>query len=367
MGKRTRPELRKELLRPLTGTTGALGFQNDADGNTLSGNGRTSAWDSQNRLVSSIIGGNTSTYKYGADGLRRQKTTNGATTDYAYDGSMMVREGHASGGSLTPATVTATYFQGVQGPCYRRDDTQTESDGQGRTVTKARWYVYDGLGSVVGEVDPLGNLTSSPKYDVYGAVRSNAGTASTRHGFVGGLGHVSDTETGLVYVRARYYDPNVGRFLSEDPDAHGKNWFIYCNDNPTNYVDKTGKDPIDDWNQLEQWAVNNPIAGGMLGSALFALALKVASTLPAMAVMAKETIGMGLLLVADAMISGGRSLMGKGAVDLTVFGIASTASEEGEIVALGKAMQGATEGFAGASELAAGIALQSVAEFILYS
>ena len=47
-------------------------------------------------------------------------------------------------------------------------------------------HVYDGLGSVVGEVDPAGNLTSSPQYDMYGAVRGNAGTASSRQGFVGG-------------------------------------------------------------------------------------------------------------------------------------------------------------------------------------
>ncbi len=223
-----------------TGGYGALGFQNDADGNTVSGNGRTNAWNSQNRLVSCTINGSTSTYNYGADGLRRQKTTNGATTDYAYDGTMMVREGHASGGSLTPATVTATYFQGASGPCYRRDDTQTELDSQGRTVTKARWYVYDGLGSVVGEVDPLGNLTSSPKYDVYGAVRANAGAATSRQGFVGGLGHVSD-DTGLVYMRARYYDPAMGRFVSEDPEGSGSNWFVYSDNNPITRTDPTGE------------------------------------------------------------------------------------------------------------------------------
>jgi len=226
-----------------TGGYGASGFQNDADGNTLSGNGRVSAWDSQNRLVSCIINGGTSTYKYGADGLRRQKTTNGTTTDYAYDSTMMVREGHATGGSLTPATVTATYLIGPQGPEYRRDDTPagTETDSQGRTVTKVRWYVYDGLGSVVGEVDPLGNLTSSPRYDVYGAVRANAGTATSKQGFVGGLGHVSDTETGLIYMRARYYDPAMGRFASEDKQGSGVNWFIYCVDSPTNRVDRSGQ------------------------------------------------------------------------------------------------------------------------------
>ena len=224
-----------------TSGAGASGFQNDADGNTLSGNGRANAWDSQNRLVSCILGGSTSTFKYGADGLRRQKTAGGATTDYAYDGTMMVREGHAAGGSLTPATVTATYLIGPQGPEYRRDDTQLQTDGQGHTFGKTGWYVYDGLGSVVGEVDPGGNLTSSPKYDVYGAVRANGGTASTRQGFVGGLGHVSDAETGLVYMQARYMDPSTGRFISQDPGRHGLNWFIYTSNNPVNRVDSDGK------------------------------------------------------------------------------------------------------------------------------
>ena len=107
-----------------------------------------------------------------------------------------------------------------------------------RGVTK--WYVYDGLGSVVGEVDASGSLTSSPQYDVYGAVRGNAGTASSRQGFVGGLGHVSDAETGLVYMRARYYDPSNGRFVSEDSGRQGSNWLVYCGNNPVNSVDLNG-------------------------------------------------------------------------------------------------------------------------------
>ena len=87
------------MLLSTTGT-GASSYSNDADGNTLTGGGRTNTWDSQNRMVSCIITGNSSTFKYGADGLRRQKTTNGTTTDYAYDGTMMVREGVASDGVL---------------------------------------------------------------------------------------------------------------------------------------------------------------------------------------------------------------------------------------------------------------------------
>jgi len=193
--------------------------------------------------VSCLINGNTTAYRYGADGLRRQATKNGGSTDSAYDSTMLVREGHATGGTLTASTVTATYFIGARGPEYRRDDTQTEVDSQGRTVTKARWYVYDGLGSVVGEVDASGNLTSSPKYDVYGAVRANGGTATSKQGFVGSLGHVSD-DTGLVYMRARYYDSSIGRFISEDPDYNGGNWFSYADANPVNKVDADGKASI---------------------------------------------------------------------------------------------------------------------------
>jgi len=216
----------------------------DADGNTLTdAGGRTMTWDSQNRLVSCTKNGVTSTYTYGADGLRRSSTVNGVTTYYAYDGQTMIREMRRS--PTTGALVnTATYLQSPRGAEYRRDDTQTEIDSQGRQVSVCRWYVYDGLGSVVGEVDPLGNLTSSPKYDVYGLVRQNPGTASSAMGFVGSLGHLSEAGTGLIYMRARYYDPALGRFNSEDPSHNGNNWFAYCDNNPVNELDQSGKNPF---------------------------------------------------------------------------------------------------------------------------
>ncbi len=205
---------------------------------------RTNVWDSQNRLVSCTKGGVTSTYTYGADGLRRTSTVNGVTTYYVYDGQTLIREMQQNAQGVLQST--ATYLCGPRGPEYRRDDTQAEGTYSDSTGThpagKTRWYVYDGLGSVVGEVDPSGNLTSSGTFDVYGAKRQGGtGAATSRQGFVGALGHVSDSETGLVYMRARYYDPSTGRFVSQDPAGSGTNWFCYADNNPINEVDPTGR------------------------------------------------------------------------------------------------------------------------------
>jgi len=82
------------------------------------------------------------------------------------------------------------------------------------------------------------------------------GTATRRHGVpsaaggpardtidgdVGGrLGHTTEDDTGLIYMRARYYDPAIGRFISEDPAGNGDNWYAYCDNNPVNLVDESG-------------------------------------------------------------------------------------------------------------------------------
>ncbi len=101
------------------------------------------------------------------------------------------------------------------------------------------------MGSVIGEVgapdqynDPV---KCTRKFDVYGTVRSETGSSDSDHKFVGKLGHASENETGLIYMRARYMDPVVGRFVSEDPAKQGFNWYAYCANNPVNSVDEDGR------------------------------------------------------------------------------------------------------------------------------
>ena len=57
-------------------------------------------------------------------------------------------------------------------------------------------------------------------------------------------GEYFDEETGLIYLRNRYYDPETGRFISEDPAKDGLNWYAYCGNNPVNFVDPWGLDAI---------------------------------------------------------------------------------------------------------------------------
>ena len=53
-------------------------------------------------------------------------------------------------------------------------------------------------------------------------------------------GEYADSETGMIYLRNRYYDPDSGRFITEDPAKDGLNWYVYCGGNPVNRIDPTG-------------------------------------------------------------------------------------------------------------------------------
>ena len=137
-----------------------------------------------------------------------------------------------SAGALQAST---TYFEGPNGPAYSLS---------GESGSIPEWYIANGLGSVVGQIDANGNLQASGEYDIYGNARGvQSGTFTSNHRFVGQLGHTTDAETGgLVYMQARYYDPATGRFVSEDPGRSGENWYGYGGENPVNGVDATGND-----------------------------------------------------------------------------------------------------------------------------
>lgn len=117
--------------------------------------------------------------------------------------------------------------------------------GQLSTAT-VRYQHTDMLGSVVAESDSAGTITSRSHYEPFGKRMGG-----DKKG-IGYTGHLQDEDLGLTYMQARYYDPLIGRFYSNDPvDAlghigrgnpiHGFNRYAYANNNPYKYVDPDGK------------------------------------------------------------------------------------------------------------------------------
>jgi RHS repeat-associated protein len=98
-------------------------------------------------------------------------------------------------------------------------------------------YHHDALESVLGQSGNTGTVVAAQGYTSFGSTVNATGTSNNTLKFTG---REQDIETGLIYYRARYYDPLTGRFLSEDPIRSGINYYTYCGNNPVNCNDPFG-------------------------------------------------------------------------------------------------------------------------------
>lgn len=111
--------------------------------------------------------------------------------------------------------------------------------------TSREYLLADALGSTRNLTDSTGSVVKSLEYDVFGSIRTQSGTASTGFKFTG---EQTDDESGLIFLRARYYDPEIGRFISKDPHpgyadiSQSLNRYIYVQNNPINFIDPSGLD-----------------------------------------------------------------------------------------------------------------------------
>ena len=109
-------------------------------------------------------------------------------------------------------------------------------------------------GDVLAIADEFGEIKKNYTYDAYGkeqlfsitpqdentlALVWKAETERIYNPFRY-CGEYADSETGMIYLRNRYHDPSVGRFITEDPAEDGLNWYVYCGGNPIMYVDPSG-------------------------------------------------------------------------------------------------------------------------------
>jgi RHS repeat-associated protein len=215
-------------LTSIPGTTYTYDNNGNTKTKTTSAGTTTYTWDYDNRLTQVALPGTagTVTFKYDPFGRRVQKSfTQGGTTittNYLYDGPNLLEEVDSSG------NVLARYSQ------PRLDEPLSEL----RSGT-ASYYQQDGLGSSTSLSNSAGAIANTYTYDSFGKLTASTGTLTNPFQYTG---REFDSETGLYFYRARYFDPPTGRFLSEDPIGFsgGLNFYAYVQNSPLNFLDPSG-------------------------------------------------------------------------------------------------------------------------------
>ena len=250
---------------------GGVSYSYDNNGNLTNDGTYKYYYDCENRLtdVNNQSDEPLASYKYDYLGRRVSKTQylTLKTQNYVYDGAQVIAEYDGND------VLLRRYFYGVG-----------IDEPLAMYVAGSGYYYYhfDGLGSVVALSNTDGEVVEFYEYDVFGAPTIwdvntmdivEESTIGNPYLFTG---RRFDDETGNYYYRARYYSPEIGRFLQTDPIyyADGLNWYSYCNNNPVNWIDPWGLCKEDGSDETEDglvriiWeAIKAAMPGGWTGDA----------------------------------------------------------------------------------------------------
>ncbi len=203
-----------------------VAYTYDANGNRCSEGGASCttggqrfSWDADNRISQVTVGSASTTFNYDASGERIKKTATGVTSIYPLGDDYEVTNG----------TITKYISIGGLGVVAKRVGTTNY------------WLHTDRLGNIQAITDSTGAMAQRRTYRPYGEkIADTTGHVESR-----GWIDQREDETGLTYLHARYYDPQVATFLSPDPigPRGGLNSFAYAFGNPSNFSDRTGLNP----------------------------------------------------------------------------------------------------------------------------
>lgn len=206
----------------------------DAIGNPLTYDGWTFTWKAGRMLASMVKTGTNAQFTYDHNGLRIKKVVNGVTTNYTLNGKNVVH--------MTQGSHDLHFFYDAQG----KPGMVTYNDVD-------YFYVYNLQGDVVALIDANGTQVVEYGYDAWGYPISKTGSLAATIGTLNPFryrGYVYDEETGLYYLRSRYYNPSWKRFVNADTlvgrgtNVLGHNLYVYCDNLPITRVDKNGKKPL---------------------------------------------------------------------------------------------------------------------------
>ncbi|MEF2246470.1 S8 family serine peptidase [Paenibacillus sp. IITD108] len=181
-------------------------------------------YDGWNQLIAINSGSGNTTYAYNGEGLRTQKTVRGETTLYLYEYDKVVLETDGKG---------QTKARNLYGINLLMRQVGNEKYN----------YLYNGHSDVTSLIDTAGVVQASYRYDAFGVIIDSIGTVNNPIRYAG---YQFDEESELYYLNARYYDPKIARFLSEDTyrgnatDPLSLNLYTYVHNEPIMYWDPTG-------------------------------------------------------------------------------------------------------------------------------
>ena len=235
-----------------TEETDITAYTYDKNGNQISkiSNEKTEdfTYDVLNQLVGYTDGETTASYTYNADGLRASKTVNGHTIEHVWDGNQQIIADVNDGEAYS----ADCYFFGTGITAKYNYKSGVKSDYS--------YYRKNAHGDVVSITDASANNVKTYRYDAFGVEKNidESDTNAFRY-----CGEYYDKETDTVYLRARYYSPSSGRFISRDSvagnasDPLSLNLYTYCHNNPILNFDPSGHSIWSSvkkgWNSVKQW------------------------------------------------------------------------------------------------------------------
>lgn len=213
---------------------GSIAYQNDENGNRTRkddvGTVTSYEYDELNRLVDVKDGAGGVIASYGYDPFDRRlwKNTSGTTTYYAYSDDGLVGEYTNSGAQQV-------------GYGYWPDSGWGTDPAFLKKASGYFYYQNDHLGTPQKLISSNGNVVWSARYESFGAASVDSGSSIVNN--LRFAGQYFDGETGLHYNWRRFYDPDIGSYITTDPIgfAGGMNWYLYGSGNPVNAIDPTGE------------------------------------------------------------------------------------------------------------------------------
>ncbi len=206
----------------------------DAGGNPTVLRGMALTWGEGRRLKRIAATAGEVTFAYDSDGKRVKKTSGNTETKYYYNGSTLSGLVRTTTGNTGTTKTTVQFVYDAEGkPFLLRLNGKTDY-----------FYLYNGLGDVVGLVDSSNKVVVRYQYNSWGKVTSSEDTSGVSLATLNPFcyrKYVYDPETGLYCLGSRYYDPEVGRFVNADDtdvifakpqELYHKNLYVYCYNNP---------------------------------------------------------------------------------------------------------------------------------------